>query len=59
MRCPLDGTEIRVSQRFVLESTGGPMEHIQGMCERAHPYCGPVFYAAEWHDEWNEQWSDD
>ena len=43
----MDGTTIRVDERFVLESTSGPIDHVKGWCEDGHPYCGPVFYVAE------------
>lgn len=47
MKCPLDGTEIDVHQRFILPSTSGPMEHLKGLCKQGHHYCGPVAYVAE------------
>jgi hypothetical protein len=41
-RCPECGEEARVEQRFVLESTDGPIEHAKVRCGRRHWFALPV-----------------
>lgn len=42
MTCPTCGLPAEVRERFVLESTAGPMEHAAIRCVRGHTYRLPV-----------------
>lgn len=40
--CPTCGLPAEVRDRFVLESTAGPMEHAATLCAQRHTYRLPV-----------------
>lgn len=47
MTCPACNAPIHVEQRFVMESTDGPIEHVKGLCARGHPVCCAVALLAD------------
>ena len=45
--CPECGSPAEITERSVLESTGGPMEHVRLQCVRRHWFLMPTALLAE------------
>ena len=45
--CPECGATAEVTDRWALESTGGPMEHVKIQCVRRHWFLMPTAMLAE------------
>lgn len=44
VRCPACGASLVVAGRFVLDSTDGPIEHVEGACHQGHRFACAVDY---------------
>ena len=40
--CPVCRSPVAYLDRFVLDSTDGPIEHARTQCLHGHLFCGPV-----------------